>query len=480
MGNIIRLNSVKLNTEVIGCAGACDDMLHRAPSIPTTPPEFPELPEFPEPDVPTGPTTYTLVAEVANGVVSAKLNGVAVQLPYTATEGDVIVLEVTPAEGYEFVSWADGNTENPRAISMLSNVTLSASCEVVTPSNPDVDENGYIIFEDAEVARICAENWGDGTGITLEQAAAVTSVGTVFKGNTAITSFNEFGKFTNVQIIPMYAFEKCTALHAIDFPESVTTVGARAFFGCAALQSVINLPNLESIAELVFYGSGITSVANLGRIAKLSDGDNNNSLGVFSNCPNLSSVRLPETLTYIGSYAFYNSVINDINIPSGVVTIGKGAFRGVPAQIDVDYPKLEQLGQAAFYNSGVKRILNLGTVSALLGKNSYNSFGDFYGCVSLELAILPATMTSIAAYSLRDCPILNTVVCKATTPPTLGSAAFSGTLIASGTGSIYVPDASVAAYREASVWSSYASRIFPILQLQTDNPELFTEIQEYL
>ena len=43
------------------------------------------------------------------------------------------------------------------------------------PTNPDVDENGYIIFADPEVARICAENWGDGIGITEAQAAAVLS-----------------------------------------------------------------------------------------------------------------------------------------------------------------------------------------------------------------------------------------------------------------------------------------------------------------
>ena len=42
----------------------------------------------------------------------------------------------------------------------------------------------YIVFKDPVVAKICAENWGDGNGITPEQAAAVTDIGTVFKGNT--------------------------------------------------------------------------------------------------------------------------------------------------------------------------------------------------------------------------------------------------------------------------------------------------------
>ncbi|MBQ5752929.1 MAG: hypothetical protein IIV91_01810, partial [Alistipes sp.] len=56
------------------------------------------------------------------------------------------------------------------------------------------------------------------------------------------------------------------------------------------------------------------------------------------------------------------------------------------------------------------------------------------------------------------CSALKKVYCKPTTPPSLGSSVFDGN--ASGK-RIYVPTASVDAYKAATRWSSYASAIYP-------------------
>ena len=47
-----------------------------------------------------------------------------------------------------------------------------------------------------------------------------------------------------------------------------------------------------------------------------------------------------------------------------------------------------------------------------------------------------------------------TIVCKASVPPSLGSWGYNGVPAA-----IYVPDEFVDAYKNASVWSTYASLI---------------------
>lgn len=65
---------------------------------------------------------------------------------------------------------------------------------------------------------------------------------------------------------------------------------------------------------------------------------------------------------------------------------------------------------------------------------------------------------------------------KAITPPTLSGAFDACTALTN----IYVPDASVTAYKEATNWSTYASRIKGISALATDNAELYEEIKEYL
>lgn len=79
----------------------------------------------------------------------------------------------------------------------------------------------YIQFEDPIVAQICAENWGDGKGITYKQAAEVTSFGNAFRGNTDIVKFNELIYFKSVvlghqHLTDMWGFQDCTGLKEID------------------------------------------------------------------------------------------------------------------------------------------------------------------------------------------------------------------------------------------------------------------------
>ena len=72
---------------------------------------------------------------------------------------------------------------------------------------------------------------------------------------------------------------------------------------------------------------------------------------------------------------------------------------------------------------------------------------------------LPSTLTSIAAQAFRSCSTLNTLYCRATTPPTIAN---SNALSTANLTNIYVPAASVNAYKTATNWSTYASIISAI------------------
>lgn len=56
-------------------------------------------------------------------------------------EGTVVTLAAIPASGYHFVQWSDGNTNNPRQITVTEDVSLSAefsaSCKLSASSNDD-------------------------------------------------------------------------------------------------------------------------------------------------------------------------------------------------------------------------------------------------------------------------------------------------------------------------------------------------------
>lgn len=47
--------------------------------------------------------------------------------------GTSLYIEASPAEGYHFVRWSDGNTDNPREVSVLSDITFEAVFALDTP-----------------------------------------------------------------------------------------------------------------------------------------------------------------------------------------------------------------------------------------------------------------------------------------------------------------------------------------------------------
>ena len=151
---------------------------------------------------------------------------------------------------------------------------------------------------------------------------------------------------------------------------------------------------------------------------------------------------------------------------------------------EVIAPNLEKLSTPShssgshFANSAIHRVLSLGKITSIPSGTS--SYSPFQPCVNLDIVILPDTLSAIGAHCFRNDTALRFLVCKATTPPTLGEKPLLATPIASGTGSIYVPDASVEAYKGATNWSDYASRIKGISELPTDNAELYNEIKDYL
>lgn len=81
----------------------------------------------------------------------------------------------------------------------------------------------------------------------------------------------------------------------------------------------------------------------------------------------------------------------------------------------------------------------------------------FAGCSSLPSITIPASVTSIGRAAFQECTSLTSVTVRATTPPTLvNSNAFSD---AHSSLKIYVPSSSVNAYKAATNWSDYASKI---------------------
>lgn len=107
-----------------------------------------------------------------------------------------------------------------------------------------------------EVFPICvAQGWCGADGMTYEDAANVTDIGTVFRSNANITHFEEFQYF-GVTSIAQYAFSSCTNLEVIKLPNSITTIGTYAFYSSNNLK-IITLPDsLEILRNRVLARCG--------------------------------------------------------------------------------------------------------------------------------------------------------------------------------------------------------------------------------
>ena len=143
------------------------------------------------------------------------------------------------------------------------------------------------------------------------------------------------------------------------------------------------------------------------------------------------NVIIPETVTFIGNSAFSSANIGTMILPGNVTRISDFAFSGV---IGVN---------------GVAPVIKLNEGLAVIEQSAFNG-AEIAGEIEI-----PSTVTKIGEYCFAYTGI-TTVICKPTTPPALGSGAFSSDTAGF---TIKVPAASVAAYKAADGWKDYANYI---------------------
>ena len=206
-------------------------------------------------------------------------------------------------------------------------------------------------------------------------------------------------------------------------------------------------------------------------VTNVGKNDDTYSDSVFSECSSLSSVTIPNGVTYIGSYAFRGcSSLTSLTIPNGVTSIGDYAFYNCTSLSSVTIPSgVTSIGETAFgfctslqnitFLSGITSVApwmfqHCTSLTSVTIPDSVTSIGysAFYECTSLSSITLPSGVTNIGNNAFSRCSGLTSITVLATTPPTLG---YGGL----GNGSIYVPSESVETYKAASGWSDYASRI---------------------
>ena len=164
---------------------------------------------------------------------------------------------------------------------------------------------------------------------------SVTSIGnSAFYGCTGLTSIIIPNSVTS---IGSSAFSNCYGLTNVTIPNSVTSIGSWAFDNCYGLTAVhisdlsawcnIDFDNNDSnpliyAKNLYLNGSKVTNLIIPNEVIEIKE-------VAFRGCTGLTSVTIPNSVTSIGEEAFYGCTnLTSVEIPNSVTSIGDWAFSG--------------------------------------------------------------------------------------------------------------------------------------------------------
>lgn len=152
------------------------------------------------------------------------------------------------------------------------------------------------------------------------------------------------------------------------------------------------------------------------------------SYWAFGNCVNLEKVKLPEKLTDLNAGLIFNNCIKlvSIEIPEGTTTIGSSTFDGCKSLESITIPaSVADIGGSAFFScsslkridlSGVKRIQNYAfsdctSLTEITFSSELVSIegGAFNGCTSLTNIVLPDGISQLSSNTFYGCTKLTTI-----------------------------------------------------------------------
>lgn len=199
--------------------------------------------------------------------------------------------------------------------------------------------------------------------------------------------------------------------------DTVKEIGAYAFAWCYNLETLTIPDSVTTIGSHAFYGSEFTIVSSFGGLTEIGD-------YAFAHC-DFTAFDIPDGVETIGNYAFYGCYnLQNITIPDSVTVIGSLAFSDCTNLTSVTIPdSVVAIGKGAFVycvslikaeiGSGLKRIpqnmfescYNLAEVEISEGVTDIGDYA-FYYCDSLKTINIPASVTTIGTEAFDSCESL--------------------------------------------------------------------------
>lgn len=238
------------------------------------------------------------------------------------------------------------------------------------------------------------------------------------------------GHFTQTNVVGKAMLASCEKLKRIVLPLQTTKIEADAFRNCSSLHTI----EVPTLVESIETSAGCTALAEINVQAGNSHYSSKDGVLLSGDGKSIlwfpmgkeGEYTLPSTVTTVGDYAFRNCRIETFHFSDGLTSIGKYAF----------------------YNSSVKEVSLPSTVKQI-------PTGLFQKCADLTTVHLGKNTELLGDYVFDGCPITNLYI-SAPTPPYCSNNTFasSGNNIFS-TCRVHVPKNRRIYYRGDVIWAQF-------------------------
>ena len=323
-----------------------------------------------------------------------------------------------------------------RIISMASSVPLAGTSTFIGSTNPNavVNATAYVPYG-RKSSYSSTDSWKDLkyikewfyddncsyiplTNSTVEVEAHPTNRPESIQIPATVNWYE--GSFS-VTAVADNGFENNTNLTTITLPESVKTIGDKAFYGCSKLSAVTfngqtaigdeafrnctSLINVSLPAGLKTIGDRAFQNAN--SITQIEFKDGIESIGSFSfmDCKALTAVRLPNTTKLIGTSAFENCIkLTYASLGDNLTSLGNSAFRNCSVLTEISIPGTTvSVGEKAFQNCRTLALVTLNSGTTTIGGFCFD------GCSELLSMTIPGTVRTIGGGSFNGCTALTSL-----------------------------------------------------------------------